>query len=99
MDQSQLYGRTLKVSTSRVQTEGFSVHNSKLAGVYFYYFYKWTRSLIQANANSVWEQEGWLQKHEVDEKDRIAVESKTESSLETDPMASLDSSMAGPRPE
>ncbi|KAK9472341.1 putative peptidyl prolyl cis-trans isomerase [Dipodascopsis tothii] len=82
MDQAELYGRTLRVTSARSQNETFDIANAKTA---------------------VWEQEGWLQLHQVDEEDRKAVEEAAAAAAAAaagdpvDAMARLD--MAGPQQE
>lgn len=75
MDQAQLYGRTLRVTVSKIQNETFDIFTSKAA---------------------VWEQEGWLQQHVVNEADREAVAQHSTESQQADAMQGLEENIARP---
>ncbi|KAL8951571.1 MAG: hypothetical protein Q9222_002456 [Ikaeria aurantiellina] len=80
MDQSEFFGRVIKVAAAKPQKDGNEGLGSKTA---------------------IWETEGWIAKHSgISEEDRLAAQQAqhTKSPI-LDPMAHLDSDVAGPRTE
>ncbi|KAL8812675.1 MAG: hypothetical protein Q9223_000563 [Gallowayella weberi] len=77
MDQSEFFGRVIKVAAAKPQKDSNEGLGSKTA---------------------VWETEGWIAKHGgVSEDDRLAAQQAQHANAPEDPMASLDSDVAGPR--
>ncbi|KAL8798597.1 MAG: hypothetical protein Q9182_006532 [Xanthomendoza sp. 2 TL-2023] len=77
MDQSEFFGRVIKVAAAKPQKDSNEGLGSKTA---------------------VWETEGWIAKHGgVSEDDRFAAQQGQHANAPEDPMASLDSDVAGPR--
>lgn len=76
MDQSELYGRVIKVAQAKPQKDASEGLGSKTA---------------------VWEQEGWLAKHAVNEEDKNDAETGGED-VALDPMQGLEGlDVAGPK--
>ncbi|KAL8926068.1 MAG: hypothetical protein Q9172_001947 [Xanthocarpia lactea] len=79
MDQSELFGRVIKVAAARPQEDSNQGLGTKTA---------------------VWETEGWIAKHGgVSQEDRFATQQAQRAKAPGDPMASLDTDIAGPHPE
>ncbi|KAK4172548.1 hypothetical protein QBC36DRAFT_196717, partial [Triangularia setosa] len=78
MDQSEIFGRTIKVSAAKIPK------SAQQGGL--------------GSKTAVWEQEGWLAEHAVDEEDRLA--SEQAQNRADDPMQGLEGlDVAGPKPE
>ncbi|KAF3903091.1 hypothetical protein ABW21_db0203441 [Orbilia brochopaga] len=87
-DQAELFGKVIRVTRAKA-----AVNAGRDGGV--------TEGL--GSRVAVWEQEGWLKKHEVDEEDRKAVEEaggkvKEDGERREDPMEGLEGlDVAGPK--
>ncbi|KAL8915121.1 MAG: hypothetical protein Q9171_000424 [Xanthocarpia ochracea] len=79
MDQSEFFGRVIKVAAAKPQKDSNQGLGTKTA---------------------VWETEGWIAKHGgVSQEDRLATQQAQRAKAPGDPMASLDTDIAGPYPE
>ena len=98
MDQSELFGRVIKVAAAKPQKDANEGLGSKTAiweQVRFVHLCPASVPLL------ILLQEGYLAKHAVSEEDRLATEqSKAEAMAPADPMQGLEGlDVAGPKPE
>ncbi|KAF3918689.1 Nucleolin [Arthrobotrys entomopaga] len=84
-DQAELYGKVIKVTQAK-NLGGRDGNAGRTEGL--------------GSKVAVWEQDGWLKKHEVDEEDKKAVEQAAAKGTGPDPMEGLEGlDVAGPKPK